>query len=615
MPGLTDQYRISEESLALRRQFLRLEPRDIATLRSLAGWADRVADDLARDFYDHEFAFSPTATFFERYGAGKGLTVAQLRPRLEHTQAGYFRGIFQEAVEGGRFGRDYFEKRLAIGKVHNIINLPQKWYVGSYPLYFDLVRKYLRRRLWYKPWLHARAERAIFTVFNFDLQAVSDAFFYDYLQSIGLDLEAIEVRDRNHDLSEHYDEFKTKVRGTLVETAQVGRNLSELGAHLNEAAAQTGLATQQIAGTIGQVALGAQEQARAATDTSEAVNGLSGIIGQVRESAVETTGSVTSAAEAVSSLITAISQVSDASEEVARVSSTAAQAAGHGAEAVRQTVEGMARIEATVASASIKVAELGAKSDQIGAIVETIDDIAEQTNLLALNAAIEAARAGEQGKGFAVVADEVRKLAERSSRATKEIANLIGEVRETTDAAVGAMQTGSREVQVGSQLAKRSGEALSEIAVSVQATTEAVSQITGAVEAMSGASATVVKSMDRIEQLASTNSQGADRMASQSGDVFHAVESIAAISEENSAAAEQVSAATEQMSAQASEVVDTATRLAIMAEKMDELLSNFHFDDASAAAPACHPAGIPRSGEGHPAGVARMPGQPRSRAA
>jgi len=592
MPGLTEQYSISEESLILRRQFMRLSKRDVATLRSLAGWADRVADRIAREFYDHEFAFGPTRRFFERYAAARGLPLDQLRTRLERTQAGYFREIFEEAAGGGEFGRAYFDRRLAIGQMHNIINLPLKWYVGSYPLYEDLVRRHLTRSLWFKPWLHGRAQRAIFTVFNFDLQAVSDAFFYDYLSSIGLDLAAIEVSDRDDDLSDHYERFKTAVRGTLEETARTGRSLSELGAQLNEAASQTGQATQQIAATIGQVALGAQEQARAATDTSEAVVGLSGVIGQVRQSAVETTDSVGSAAVAVSSLASAISEVSAASGEVADVSGRAAAAARHGAEAVRQTVEGMARIEDKVATSSARVAELGAKGDQIGAIVETIDDIAEQTNLLALNAAIEAARAGEQGKGFAVVADEVRKLAERSSRATKEIAELIGEVREVTNAAVAAMQSGSEEVQTGSALARKSGDALAEIATSVEATTGAVSRITAAVEAMSVASGTVVSAMDRIEQLATANSTGADRMASQSNDVAHAVESIAAISEENSASAEEVSAATEELSAQATEVVTSATSLAGMAHRLDELLSRFKLGTAEeppVAMRAAHP--------------------------
>ena len=591
MALLTDLYSISEESLDLRRQFLRLTSRDEATLRSLTGWADSVADSIAREFYDHQFGFAPSRYFFEQYAIARGISLEKLRAMLEKAQAGYFREIFTEAKNGGGYGRAYFEKRLAIGKLHNLINLPLKWYVGSYPLYMDLVRKRLRRNLWYMPWKHGRAERAIFTVFNYDLQAVCDAFFYDYLQSIGLDLSAIAVQDPKHDLSEHYEEFKGTVRGTLEETSRTGRTLSDLGAQLNEAATQAGLATSQIAQTIGQVALGAQEQAQAATNTTNAVNGLADVIAQVRFSAVETTDSVGSAAKAVSSLATAINEVSEASSDVARVSSTAAEAARHGADAVRQTVQGMSRIEETVATSSSRVAELGAKSTQIGAIVETIDDIAEQTNLLALNAAIEAARAGEQGKGFAVVADEVRKLAERSSRATKEIATLIAEVRSVTDAAVAAMQANSQEVQAGSQLARRSGEALAEIAASVNDTTSAVARITAAVEGMSSASSTVVDAMDRIEELATANSRGADQMATQSGDVSMAVESIAAVSEENSASAEQVSAATEELSAQATEVVTSATSLAAMAARLDELLGAFHFAEA-AAADHGHPAPI-----------------------
>jgi methyl-accepting chemotaxis protein len=593
MARLTDEYHISEESLELRRQFLRLSSRDISTLRSLSGWANGVADSIAREFYDHQFSFGPSRSFFENYAAAHGMPIDRLRDALERTQAGYFREIFAEAAGAGTYGRDYFEKRLAVGKLHNIINLPLKWYVGSYPLYMDLVRKRLRRNLWYRPWVHGRAERAISTIFNYDLQAVCDAFFYDYLQSIGLDLGAIRVPNRQHDLSEHYEEFKATVRGTLEETSRTGRTLSELGAQLNEAATQAGLATGQIAATIGQVALGAQEQARAATDTTEAVNGLAGVIAQVRFSAVETTDSVGSAAKAVSSLAAAISEVSDASGEVARVSSFAAEAARHGADAVRQTVQGMARIEETVGTSSSRVSELGAKSTQIGAIVETIDDIAEQTNLLALNAAIEAARAGEQGKGFAVVADEVRKLAERSSLATKEIASLIAEVRNVTDAAVEAMEANSREVKAGSQLAQRSGDALTEIASSVDATTSAVARIIAAVEAMSGASGTVVHAMDRIEELATANNRGADQMAAQSNDVSLAVESIAAVSEENSASAEEVSAATEELSAQATEVVTSATHLAQMATRLDELLGAFHFGEAETVRPqpAGHPAG------------------------
>jgi len=399
-----------------------------------------------------------------------------------------------------------------------------------------------------------------------------------------------------------YEMARAALSDALVEVHESALSLSETSSLVKAAAMDSGHGAGQIAQTIGQVASGASDQASAATSTADAVQRLREVIAQVRGGAAETARSVESQAAAVDKMTRSIRSASHASADVQSLGLAAGEAAVNGAETVRQTVDGMTRIKDAVEGAAIKVTELGAKGDQIGAIVETIDDIAEQTNLLALNAAIEAARAGEQGKGFAVVADEVRKLAERSSRATKEIAALIAEVREVTDAAVSAMQAGSQEVQTGSELARRSGAALAEIATSVDATTSAVGRIITAVEAMSGASGTVVTAMDRIEQLATANSRGADRMADQSADVSHAVESIAAISEENSASAEQVSAATEELSAQASEVVTSAQALAGMAGRLEDLLSRFKFDEAAPAAMRGHPGSIPA-------------GRPRSRAA
>jgi methyl-accepting chemotaxis protein len=271
----------------------------------------------------------------------------------------------------------------------------------------------------------------------------------------------------------------------------------------------------------------------------------------------------------------AITSASAASSEVISVASGAASAAENGRKAVRDTVSEMSRIKETVEKASVKVTELGAKSDQIGAIVETIDDIAEQTNLLALNAAIEAARAGEQGKGFAVVADEVRKLAERSSRATKEIAALIAEVQSGTEQAVKAMEAGAAEVEQGSTLANQAGRSLDEIADAVEATKSAVMRITGAVDEMGIASQGVVTASDAIATIAAHTNSAAAAMTSSADTVSRSVQAIAAISEENSASAEEVSAATEEMSAQSEEVVASAESLAGMASNLEALVARF----------------------------------------
>jgi methyl-accepting chemotaxis protein len=190
--SLVHRFRINESSLADRRRFVRLDDSERELLAGLIPWAQQVAPEIARAFYDWQFAFGPTRRFFENFAREKGLSLQALRERLESTQAGYFLEIFTGAKVG--WDARYFEKRLQVGSVHDRINLPFKWYVGAYAEYDRLLAVMLRRDFDDESWIR-RIENAVRKVFNLDLQAIGDSFILSTLQTmlgpIGLRLEEI----------------------------------------------------------------------------------------------------------------------------------------------------------------------------------------------------------------------------------------------------------------------------------------------------------------------------------------------------------------------------------------------------------------------------------------
>ncbi|MFZ5641385.1 MAG: methyl-accepting chemotaxis protein [Bacillota bacterium] len=372
--------------------------------------------------------------------------------------------------------------------------------------------------------------------------------------------------------------FKTMVHnlrdllGKVNDSSQLVASTSEqLSANANQAS----MATQQVAAAVGEVAKGNNEQTTNVNQTVEITNQLILAIEQIAKGAQEQSANVLQTADIVNQMASAIQDVAANSQAVSTGAAKTAEVAEKGGEAVKKTVEGMERIKQSVFDTANKIKELGEHSQQIGEIIQVIDDIAEQTNLLALNAAIEAARAGEHGKGFAVVADEVRKLAERSGKATKEIADLITNIQRGTDNAVKAMEVGTGEVETGAQLAHDAGLALEEIVQQVKQAVDQIEGISAASEEMAASSNEVIKAIDNVSAITEENTAATEQMTASSNQVMNAMQNIAAISEESGAAAEEVSASTEELNASTEEIAVAANNLEKMATDLQQLIKKF----------------------------------------
>ncbi len=268
-----------------------------------------------------------------------------------------------------------------------------------------------------------------------------------------------------------FNTFVIKVHGIIVQVAQ---------------------ATQEVASAATQIASSSEEMAAGMKQQTEQVTQISAAMEQMSQSVVE---------------------VARKSGDAASNASEAGKTAEAGGTVVRETITGMEAIAGAVNSGADSVSELGKRSEQIGQIVAVINDIADQTNLLALNAAIEAARAGEHGRGFAVVADEVRKLADRTTKATEEIAQSIRAIQSGTQEAVGRMNSGTEQVTLGVQKATRAGESLDQIVTAARGVADMIRSIAAAAEEQSAASEQISRNVESVSAVIKQANEGAEQAA------------------------------------------------------------------------------------------------------
>lgn len=265
---------------------------------------------------------------------------------------------------------------------------------------------------------------------------------------------------------------------------------------------------------------------RSVTVTASAANQISVSSEEMAHGAITQTTQTSDLAHAVDEITKRIIESSKNSSIASEAAQKAGQIAKEGGDVVSENIKGMNRISEVVRKSAQTVQLLGNSSNQIGEIIQVINDIADQTNLLALNAAIEAARAGEQGRGFAVVADEVRKLAERTSKATKEIESMIKVIQKDTSEAIVSMNTGTEEVEKGKQMADKSGQSLKEIIIGAQQVVDVITKVAQASLEQSAASQQISKNIDAITNITNETSGGIQQIAKAAQDLSKLTENM-----------------------------------------------------------------------------------------
>ncbi|MHB8170778.1 MAG: methyl-accepting chemotaxis protein [Thermincolia bacterium] len=390
-----------------------------------------------------------------------------------------------------------------------------------------------------------------------------------------VDQVQVQTRDELRILGDSFNKMLTNLRNIISKVSDSSSQVASTAEEMSAAVEENSAAAQQIAKAIEELTKGHTEQTRIVSESVTVVEQLTDSISNIATGAQEQARNVSITSEQTNAVAKRVQDVVARTEGIKNAAEQNYQAARNGGVAVDKSIDGLQRIQSAVMDSSDKITELGKQSQQIGEIIEVIDDIAEQTNLLALNAAIEAARAGEHGKGFAVVADEVRKLAERSGKAAKEIATLITSIQRGTEVAVKSMESGTLEVEKGVEIVKEVGDALAEILEVVEKTGTEIAAVVQVVNEISVNISEVSKTAKNVAAITEENTAATEQMAAGSGQVNSSIVSIAALAQQSAASAEEVSASTEEMRASTEEIAASAKSLSKMAQELQQIIGQF----------------------------------------
>ncbi len=425
--SLAERFGINEENLAQRRAFLQITEEDRQLLSSMQSWAQTVAPAVAHEFYDWQFEFPHTLSFFQGMAQKKGVSLTELRSVLENAQAGYFVSIFRGA--DSNWGVSHFENRLRIGWTHDQIDLPTKWFVGSFTQYEELTAKYLDESYEGDEETKERARRAIYRIFNYDMQAILDSYTLSVFRSIGVQVDQIEVSNQQ-DRTEKLGEIKRSISDMLHEIQASVRTLgtsaeglTSVAAHMNETATSVASATEELSASIREISSNSAKASQVAQE---------GVVSTQKASDVVTKlGSSSEEIGHVIKLINSIAEQTNLLALNATIEAARAGNAGKGFAVVAGEVKALAS-QTSNATGEISDQIVGIQSDATNAVgsMGTVSSIINQVNE---HEASVAAAVEEQSAAVNEIsrnAQEASQGANQTMSAAEELTTLSARIEE-----------------------------------------------------------------------------------------------------------------------------------------------------------------------------------------
>ncbi len=490
---------ITADDQLQRKVLIGFTDADAQLLRELYPLIAQHADEIVDAFYRNVEGYKELMDVIQNAGSNID--------RLKAAQRRYLLELFE-----GNYGDEYVERRLKIGIVHNEIGLTPRWYLGSYSVYTQLIFPLVQKKYLFKPTKCMQMLLAVNKILSFDSQLAIET----YIDAVMSDLKSVSLSkgDIETTVAGYRDFVERVATGDLSQRIEIegSDDLAELGRQLNAM-------TESLAG-----------MARQITDASDSMSGsLADMVGTVAgqsASASEQAAAVTETSTTLEEIRAISAQTQDKAAALGESADRTRAEGEKGTEAMRETVAGMEAIREKVEGIAENIMALSGQTQQIGEITSTVNNLAHQLKMLALNASIEAAKAGESGKGFAVVAAEVKDLAEQSQEATEQVRQILQDIQNATDKAVMVTEEGTKGVDQGMHLVQQTGETLRNLTDVIRETAAGSQQIVAAVRQEAG---------------------GIDQIATAMGDINSVTQQLVGSSEKTRTAAETLAQIAEQM--------------------------------------------------------------------